>query len=90
MDLNAAEESDSGWTTPSCASSQPGTPRANGTAVTDPAPVPSKAKGAVTAAIATPAAEGKGKTAGTQTTGETPVGVTCRHTWADACRKTAV
>ena len=69
VDLNAAEETDSGWTTPSCASSQPGTPRAIGTAVIDSASILSKAEGA-TAAIATPAGEGKGKTASTQTAGE--------------------
>ena len=73
MDLNAAEESDSGWTTPSCASSQPGTPRANSAAAKDPAAAtPSKAQpqGGVTAAIATPGAEDKAKAVSTQTTGE--------------------
>jgi len=91
VDLNAAEESDSGWTTPSCASSQPGTPRANGTAVMDSAPVPSKAEGA-SAAIATPAVVGQGKMASTQTTGEIPLGVTAGRVsasmgWTPAIRR---
>ena len=71
MDLNAAEESDSGWTTPSCSSSQPGSPRADGTAVTEPAPTALKGQPqGTTAAIAAHGTEGKGKAITTQTTGE--------------------
>ncbi len=70
VDLNAAEESDSGWTTPSCASSQPGTPR-GGPAAQDDTPAPTaKLVPQGSPAIATPSAEGKGKAASTQTTGE--------------------